>query len=272
MMVYDIMTKNPTIVVELGSHTDARDTEEHNELLSQRRAQSCVDWLVNQKGIDARRLAPKGYGEYVPRVLDKEMKVVYNKKTFTFRKGVRLTEDYINSLGSKDEQEAAHQLNRRTEMKILRDDYVPTGDSIAPITDATQIGVFKSKSIPVSIQGSLVMGKCFANNKTFDFELAGGTEVYMSFTEAMKFLKKLIITIDDFDSKAAAINEEDGTIFDGAVLTLHDFCMGDNLTQNVKVIVKKGQTVPFVIGEGFINEKFGRFTLDREKNVIIFEN
>ncbi|MFN8264031.1 MAG: OmpA family protein, partial [Chitinophagales bacterium] len=49
-----------------GSHTDARAPYEYNIKLSQRRAQSVVDWLI-ARGISKSRLKPKGYGETMPR-------------------------------------------------------------------------------------------------------------------------------------------------------------------------------------------------------------
>jgi hypothetical protein len=43
-----------------------------------------------------------------------------------FKKGEELTEAYINKLASKEQQEAAHQLNRRTVFRVLSNDYVPS--------------------------------------------------------------------------------------------------------------------------------------------------
>lgn len=56
------MKENPESVVEIGSHTDARAPFDYNIKLSQRRAQSVVDWLT-KKGISKQRLIAKGYGE-----------------------------------------------------------------------------------------------------------------------------------------------------------------------------------------------------------------
>jgi peptidoglycan-associated lipoprotein len=120
----DIMTENPNLVIELQSHTDVRPIPITNDTLSQRRAQSVVDYLIG-KGIAGDRLVAKGYGERVPRVLDNDMSLSYNRKEFTFRKGTVLTKEYIESLPTNDEREAAHQLNRRTTFIILRTDYVP---------------------------------------------------------------------------------------------------------------------------------------------------
>ena len=104
----EMLQVNPNITIELGSHTDSRDTHEKNDLLSQKRAQSVCDYLVI-RGIDPFRLTAKGYGERVPRTLHKD----YVHNGFTFKAGTTLTEDYIKSLANDDLREYAHQLNRR---------------------------------------------------------------------------------------------------------------------------------------------------------------
>lgn len=272
LYVYDIMTKNPTLVVELRSHTDCRDADKPNEILSQNRAQSCVDFLVNVKGIDPNRIQPKGYGEYNPRILDKDMTINYGGKNYTFKKGTQLTESYINSLATKGEKEAAHQLNRRTELYVLRDDYVPKSDAIAPVTDANQISVIKQRTFPISISAGIVKGSCIVNNKTFDFEIIPGSdEVYMNYADATSFLKKMIITVNDFEAKAAAINAEDGSIIENSILYLSDVKIGDDYAENVKVVVKKGLTSPIMIGEDFITNEFGTYTVDKAKKLIVFD-
>ena len=57
------MTQNPTIIVEIGSHTDIRGTDTYNRNLSQKRAESCVNYLIEQRKIPKERLEAKGYGE-----------------------------------------------------------------------------------------------------------------------------------------------------------------------------------------------------------------
>jgi peptidoglycan-associated lipoprotein len=103
------LNNNPNITIELGSHTDTRDNNKNNAILSQKRAQSVVDYLI-LKGIAADRLAAKGYGEERPLISDAE----------------------IGKLKSTEEKEAAHQKNRRSEFKVLREDYVPKVDPNAP--------------------------------------------------------------------------------------------------------------------------------------------
>ena len=86
--------KYRTFRVELSSHTDSRNSDAYNKDLSQRRAQSCVDYII-AKGIDPIRIIARGYGEsqLVNRCAD----------------GVACTED-------------EHQANRRTELRLLPDE------------------------------------------------------------------------------------------------------------------------------------------------------
>ena len=82
-----LMRDNGDITIELSSHTDSRNTDEYNIDLSQRRAQSVVNYLI-QGGIEENRLLAKGYGE---------------------------TQFRIPNAQTEEE----HQVNRRTEFKVL---------------------------------------------------------------------------------------------------------------------------------------------------------
>ncbi|MDB5282443.1 MAG: hypothetical protein JWO06_1518, partial [Bacteroidota bacterium] len=64
--LYEILKENPNIVIELSSHTDGKGAEKYNLDLSQKRAESCVNYLVNEKGIPKERMVAKGYGKSVP--------------------------------------------------------------------------------------------------------------------------------------------------------------------------------------------------------------
>ncbi len=116
----ETLNDNPNVTIELMSHTDSRDTEEYNYELSQRRAQSVVQYLI-EKGIEPDRLSAKGYGESSPKVVDAS---VVNQASF-LKTGITLTEEYINSLPTEEQKEIAHQINRRTEFRVLRTDYEP---------------------------------------------------------------------------------------------------------------------------------------------------
>jgi len=114
----ETLNDNPTVTIELMSHTDSRGSDADNMELSQKRAQSVVNYLI-LKGIDPARLSAKGYGESMPKEIIKRI----NEQYPFLREGVTLTESYINSLPTLEQQEIAHQLNRRTEFRVLRTDY-----------------------------------------------------------------------------------------------------------------------------------------------------
>jgi len=119
----NILTENPTFVVQLESHTDARGDTPSNDKLSQARAETCVKYLTS-KGIAADRLVAKGKGESEPRTI-KEGDRLTGETFKEFPMGTVLDEAYINALTDNDARERAHQLNRRTTFRILRTDYVP---------------------------------------------------------------------------------------------------------------------------------------------------
>lgn len=112
--IYEIMTEYPDITkVELGSHTDSRGDDNYNLDLSQRRAESARRWLM-RKGIARDRIAAQGYGETSPKVVD----TVLQRKYTYLNIGDILTEEFINALPTEEQQEQAHQENRRTEFTI----------------------------------------------------------------------------------------------------------------------------------------------------------
>lgn len=112
-----MLNDNPNVTIELGAHTDRKGTDQYNERLAQRRAQSVVDYLI-AGGIEAARLEAKGYGESVPKTINKKM-----AKQFDFLKESDvLTEEFILAL-PPEQQEIADQINRRTEFKVLRTNY-----------------------------------------------------------------------------------------------------------------------------------------------------
>ena len=64
--LYDILKENPTITIELSAHTDSKGADKYNEELSQKRAESCTNYLTNEKGIAKDRIVAKGYGKTMP--------------------------------------------------------------------------------------------------------------------------------------------------------------------------------------------------------------
>jgi peptidoglycan-associated lipoprotein len=116
----ETLNDNPNVTIELMSHTDPRNTEEYNLILSQKRAQSVVDYLVS-KGIEIERLTAKGYGKSSPKVVDAALASQYP----FLKEGTQLNEQFVNTLPNDEQKEIAYQIDRRTEFKVLRTDYEP---------------------------------------------------------------------------------------------------------------------------------------------------
>ena len=112
-----LLNENPNVTIELSAHTDYKGSDQYNERLSQRRAESVVAYLIDH-GIAADRLTPKGYGEGKPKTIKRKVAERYD----FLKEGDVLTEDYITQL-PEDQQEQCNQLNRRTEFKVLRTTY-----------------------------------------------------------------------------------------------------------------------------------------------------
>ena len=112
-----LLQDNPNITIELSAHTDMVGNDESNRVLSEKRAQSCVDFLI-QAGIDKERLTPVGYGETKPVVADKAL---HEEHRFIPEEQV-LDEAFITTL-PKEQQEICNQINRRTEFRVLKTTY-----------------------------------------------------------------------------------------------------------------------------------------------------
>ena len=113
-----LLNDNPHVTIELAAHTDFKGSDQYNERLSQRRAESVVNYLIAH-GIAADRLTPKGYGEQRPKTIKRK---VAEKYPF-LKEGDVLSEQYVTALKDEEQQEACNQLNRRTEFTVLRTTY-----------------------------------------------------------------------------------------------------------------------------------------------------
>lgn len=100
--VIETLEQNPNITIKIVSHTDSRASDAYNLDLSKRRAKSVVDYLI-ANGVAADRLESEGRGESELKISDAE----------------------IEKLATREEKEAAHQQNRRTDMEVMSTDYVP---------------------------------------------------------------------------------------------------------------------------------------------------
>ena len=113
-----LLNENPNVTIELSAHTDFRGSDQYNQRLSQRRAESVVNYLIAH-GIAADRLSPVGYGEQKPKVIKRKL----TEKYPWLKEGDVLTEQFIAALPDEEQQETCHQLNRRTEFIVLRTTY-----------------------------------------------------------------------------------------------------------------------------------------------------
>ncbi len=112
-----VLRDNPNVTIEMASHTDRKGSEAYNIDLSGRRAKSVIDYLISV-GIAPDRLQSQGYGKSRPKTITKKLAREYPQ----FPEGTVLTEEYILTLPETD-QEAADQINRRTEFQVLSLDY-----------------------------------------------------------------------------------------------------------------------------------------------------
>lgn len=112
-----LLNENPNVTIELSSHTDYKGSDNYNKRLSQRRADAVVAYLI-EHGIASDRLSPVGYGEEKPKTIRRKT----TEKFPWLKENDVLTEEFINKL-NKANQEAANQLNRRTEFIVLRTTY-----------------------------------------------------------------------------------------------------------------------------------------------------
>ena len=119
-MLAESLLDNPNVIIELKSHTDFVGNNKSNLRLSQKRADACIDYLISV-GIDAGQLVAVGAGEDEPFVIE--------NKDGRFKEGDVLTESYINKIKFKKNKKKAHQYNRRTSFKVLREDYVSQSEN-----------------------------------------------------------------------------------------------------------------------------------------------
>lgn len=140
LFVFDMLEEYPGMILELSSHTDSRGTNRANQKLSENRAKACYKYLVEKKGVDPRRIVPKGKGELEPRTIWKKGDEYLASRPANMDgvEEVKLTVAYINSFKrtNPDLFELLHQYNRRTEGKVITMDFDP---ETAPAADARHL-------------------------------------------------------------------------------------------------------------------------------------
>lgn len=112
-----LLKENSHVTIELSAHCDYKGNSEYNKRLSQRRAQSVVDYLIAH-GIEKERLTPVGYGKERPKTIRRKL----TEKYPWLKEDDVLTQDFILKQ-PREHQEICNQLNRRTEFTVLRTTY-----------------------------------------------------------------------------------------------------------------------------------------------------
>ena len=261
----EMLQVNPNITIELGSHTDNRDTHEKNDILSQKRAQSVCDYLVI-RGIDPFRLTAKGYGERVPRTLQKD----YAFNGFTFKSGTTLTEDYIKNLPNDETREYAHQLNRRSEFRVISKDYVPreniSDDQMAVVDMKHQDNTV---NFATDKQGNLsfkAIINAYTENVTYDQNFEFG----VSQRKVMQMLNDGLIGKDDFIGDNIDRIITVGAVADRAEFYIKEMWIANRSVKNVKVRVYNNLKTDWLIGERTLKQ-FGEFKFDTDTMKLIFK-
>ena len=258
---------NPNLVIELGSHTDSRDTKEYNDILSLKRARSAVNYLI-MRGIDPRRLVAKGYGESVPRTLQKNIV----KDGFLFKKGTTLNDTFINSLKSKAEKEAAYALNRRTDFRVIRKDFVAKSANLATDTTAVKIAVHpreNSTTFVADKKTGLYITNCLINGYAESFVYDRNSSGMISLKMALQLLRDGIISKENFEGNVSEVLRNN-TIANHAVIHFGQVRIANKTVKDVRVIVNYRLNFGIVFGD-YILRKFGKYHFNTQKHELIFD-
>ena len=292
MDLYMVMENNPNLVVEIRSHTDCQPyIGMTNDTLSQRRAQSVVDYLVN-RGIDRERLVAKGYADRVPRTLDEDVTVTLNGQKYEFSAGTVLECDYIATLKG-DRQQAAHSLNRRIEFLVLREDYVPRNmvenlaakkEGDGKVVDLVQRP--EGEEEKVEPQATIVHDEstvyvtminstrgemtCIANGFQIPMLIDEryAEPIAISWEEAMSLLYQQRLTKEDFPLRDQSFDPE-GNILDRTTIIFKTMQIGEQRRENVEVVVVKGIDYKFIINRTGL-QQFGKYEFDKQRSRLIF--
>ena len=295
MDLYLIMENNPNLVVEVRAHTDCQPyVGLTNDTLSQRRAQSVVDYLVS-RGIERERLVAKGYAERVPRTLDEDITINYNGKKYEFSAGTVMECDYIATL-SGDRQQAAHSLNRRIEFLVLREDYVSrhlvenltATDNGAKDKNGKVVDLVETRNedaepdvMPTIVHDESTLYVTMINSTSGEITcIANGFQVPMlideryaepiaiSWEEAMSLLYQQRLTKEDFPLRDQSFDPE-GNILDRTTIVFKNMQIGEQRRENVEVVVVKGIDYKFIFNRAGLLE-FGKYEFDKQRSRLIF--
>lgn len=264
-----LLEKNPRLVIELASHTDVRPIAMGNDSLSQLRAQSVVDYLIT-RGIHAQRLVAKGYGAQVPRRLTTPLASTYGGETFVFEAGTVLTPEYIDSLPDRNRREAAHQLNRRTEFSVLRDDFIPTGDD--ETGNAIGLGnLLQDRSVPFQKNpNGLPEFTVIVNGTGMQAVLNEKAKLPQISTDAVMRLLQLDKLGKKHFKDGAAAFDENGEVLPNKRVSIQEIKVGRFYIDRTEFVTVEELPADLLLTRPAL-KKAGEYTVDAEQGRIRFE-
>lgn len=266
MQLVRLLKDNESLVIELRSHTDSRGSSEYNDVLSQKRAQSVVDFIVSQ-GIDPGRLVAKGYGERISRVLDKDVL----RENYLFKAGTELNDEFVNKLPSKEIREAAYQLNRRTEFAVIAKDYKPGSHpssgttTIEVVSDSARNAIGYIMTADGKMQVTVYIND-YSADALIDWQV-----VVSEIDERiiLDLLQKGAIDRTDFEGNFEEILVNDH-IVPNTIVMLEKIRLGELVVNDTRVKVVTGSGPYLIIGKDIL-DKAGPFMLDEEQKKLIFK-
>lgn len=265
MQLVRLLKDNESLVIELRSHTDSRGSSEYNDILSQKRAQSVVDFIVSQ-GIDPGRLVAKGYGERISRVLDKD---VY-RENYLFKAGTELNDNFVSKLPSKEIREAAWQLNRRTEFAVIARDYKPGSRPAAGTTPIEVVSDTAGNAVGYTLTAEgKIQVTAYINDYSADAMIdrqAVASEIDERII--LDLLQKGAIDRTDFEGNFEEILVDDH-IVPNTMVKLGKIRLGELVITDTGVKVVNGSGPYLTIGKDIL-EKAGPFIVDEEHKKLIF--
>lgn len=113
--IVSLLNQYKELKIEVSSFTDTRATLNFNIELSKKRSESVYEYFIS-KGLTENRIINKWYGDTIPKIIDKN--IIF--EGLILKKGDVLNDDFINNLKTIEEKNAAYQLNRRSEFKLIK--------------------------------------------------------------------------------------------------------------------------------------------------------
>ena len=195
---------------------------------------------------------------------------VFSVATDRFMQFIGADDDYIASLSTTNEKEAAHQLNRRTEFRVLRRDYVPQGTNL----DLTEVNILlnpddNSILFKEEPRTGIYISTCIINGYNEEFAFDRGADPMISLDKALDLLKWGAISKEDFDGDPEKILA-DNTIADRAVINFREISVANKTAENVKVRVNYKLRYDIVFGDQLMKE-FGSYSYNPKTKLLTIE-